>query len=558
MFESKNEIINVIAASGLFDTEYYLTQNLDVAAAGMEPVYHYVEHGAFEGRNPSQYFDTMWYLSNNSDVFETQINPLFHYIVAGEMEGRNPSPYINISAYSKHIGLESNSGALLRYMSKPELNSAVEPIEECSILTEFDVTSNEIDKSRSVDPKVIAFYLPQYHRVKENDEWWGEGFTEWTNVKKASPNFAGHYQPHVPGEMGYYDLDNPEVQRKQTKLAKEYGITAFCYYMYWFDGRRVLERPLDNMLNDKTIDHEFCVCWANENWTRTWDGKADDILLGQVHTPDSDRRFIRDAIKYLEDPRYLRVNGKPMLLVYRVDLLPNCRATAEIWREEARKAGIGELHLCAVQFYGVDSPVPWGFDAAVEFPPHGWLVQENLPNTMPEITNPDFVGTILDYSKAIDWALAKPIPDFTWYRGCFPGWDNTARRQNTPHLFCDNDPFMFQRWFQSILEQTVLMAPPEHQIVFVNAWNEWGEGAHLEPCERFGRLNLSAVHSALSYVKSNSYVLTALQKLRTVGSYADRHLDEQTVLHHIRANERSLRALSAHLRSLGVNPMAVK
>ena len=270
--------------------------------------------------------------------------------------------------------------------------------------------SQVADHVYACDPRLVAFYLPQHHQVKENDEWWGAGFTEWTNVRKAKPNFVGHYQPHVPENNDYYDLSDPNVQRRQTSLAKEYGVSTFCYYMYWFAGRRILERPLDQMLADKAINHEFCICWANENWTRTWDGKASDILIGQVHTSESDRRFILDAIKYLRDPRYMRIEGKLALLVYRVDLLANCRRTAQIWREEARKAGLGELHLCAVQFYGVTDPEPWGFDAAVEFPPHGWLVQENLPAEAPQILNGKFAGQIFDYGRCHDWAMAKPIP----------------------------------------------------------------------------------------------------------------------------------------------------
>lgn len=407
---------------------------------------------------------------------------------------------------------------------------------------------HDFDARLTAQPKVVAFYLPQYHRVAENDEWWGEGFTEWTNVRKAQPNFIGHEQPHVPLGQNYYDLDDPSVLVKQTRLAKEYGISAFCYYMYWFDGRRVLEKPLDQMLASKDIDQEFCVCWANENWTRTWDGKAGDVLLGQVHTADSDRRFIRDAIKYLRDPRYMRVDGKLMLLVYRVDLLPDCVATAEIWREEVRKAGLGELHLCAVQFYGVTDPRPWGFDAAVEFPPHGWLVQENLPDPPVTITNKDFAGTILSYPKAVDWALSKKIPDYRWYRGVFPGWDNTARRQHTPHTFAHSDPMTFQKWITAALDQTVLMNPPEHQVLFVNAWNEWGEGAHLEPDERNGLMNLMALNAAINTAKASAWPLELLRRLRQPGSYEGREADELTLLEHLRGQERSARALLNELR----------
>lgn len=404
------------------------------------------------------------------------------------------------------------------------------------------------------DPKIVAFYLPQYHAIPENDQWWGAGFTEWTNVRKAKPNFQGHQQPRVPLNQDYYDLSDPNVQRRQAALAKEYGVSAFCYYMYWFDGRRVLERPLDQMVADQDIDHEFCICWANENWTRNWDGKSEDILLSQVHTPESDRRFILDAIQYLADPRYLRVAGKLALLVYRVDLLPDCRSTAAIWRDEIRRAGLGELHLCAVQFYGITDPEPWGFDAAVEFPPHGWLVQENAPSEPLIVTNPDFAGTIFDYDKSVSWALSKPYPDYTWYRGAFPGWDNTARRQHTPHIFASSNPFSFQTWMTSILRQTAIMAPVEHQIVFVNAWNEWGEGAHLEPDDANGMLNLMALNSALNTAKREAWPLAVLTRLRRTGDYMGRSNDERALLNLLRGSENALGILVTQLRATGLNP----
>ncbi|MGH7887417.1 MAG: glycosyltransferase WbsX family protein [Candidatus Binatia bacterium] len=399
-------------------------------------------------------------------------------------------------------------------------------------------------------PRLVAFYLPQYHRVKENDEWWGEGFTEWTNVRKTHPNFEDHYQPHVPENEDYYDLSDVNVQIKQARLAKEYGITAFCYYMYWFSGRRLLEGPLDRLLATPAVDIEFCVCWANENWTRMWDGKANDILLAQHHSPENDRRFIRDAMKYLADPRYLRVDGKLMVLVYRVDLIPNCADSMAIWREEVRRAGLGELHLCAVQFYGITDPEPWGFDAAVEFPPHGWLVHENLLDVPPKLLNERFAGHIFDYTKSVDFALRKPIPDYRWYRGVFPGWDNTARRQDTPHIFAYNDPFQFQRWLTEVLLQTALMAPPEHQIVFINAWNEWGEGAHLEPDAKTGRLNLMAAHAALGQIQHEDSVINILGRLRKAGPYPERDQDERALLNYLRGQEQSLRELSWRLQNL--------
>lgn len=506
-----------------FDDEIYLEIHQDVKLSGQSARDHYVNYGLTEGR-PYKYetvdltelpsdFNEQTYLDLNADVNQFEGSPSYHYLKFGVKEGRK---------YRKPV----------IFASFPNANDA-------NIVSSQSIIA--------IRPKIIAFYLPQYHQIKENDEWWGQGFTEWTNVKKALPNFQGHLQPHIPIGKKYYDLSDGDVQIEQANLAKTFGIDAFCYYMYWFNGRRVLEKPLDQLIENRNIEKEFCVCWANENWTRTWDGNEKDILLQQVHSPESDRQFIKDAIKYLSDPRYLRIDGKLVLLVYRVDLISNCMQTAAIWRDEVRKAGLGELHLCAVQFYGIIDPTPWGFDAAVEFPPHGWLDQRNLADIPANLIKDDFKGHIFEYEKCITHAMSKPYPNYTWYRGVFPGWDNTARRQTTPHIFRGNSPDLFKKWLIEVLRQQIIMAKPEHQIVFINAWNEWGEGAHLEPDEHFGYGNLEAVNAALNEVKGDGEILAVLKRLRQPSDYSTRADDERLLLNSVRGYERTIRYLEKKL-----------
>lgn len=360
-------------------------------------------------------------------------------------------------------------------------------------------------------PRLIAFYLPQFHPIKENDAWWGKGFTEWTNVVRAKPLFPGHHQPQLPNDLGFYDLRVPEVLEEQARIAESYGISGFCFYYYWFNGRRLLERPLEALLESGAPDFPFCICWANENWTRSWDGSEDEILIKQEHTPESDAAFIRDVIPVLKDRRYITMQGRPVLLIYRINLLPDPARTARIWREICAEEGIKEIHLCAVQSFGITDPRPYGFDAAVEFPPH---MQRALvdPGMLPGIV-PDFEGYLEDYDQVVQNQIAKPPEEYLLYRGVMPAWDNTARRGKRAHIIYNASPEKYETWLRAMLEQARNNHSTPDNLIFINAWNEWAEGNHLEPDDKYGYAYLEATRRAfVNGTAGPSYSLTSVQQ----------------------------------------------
>jgi GT2 family glycosyltransferase/glycosyltransferase involved in cell wall biosynthesis len=349
--------------------------------------------------------------------------------------------------------------------------------------------------------KLVAFYLPQFHPIPENDEWWGRGFTEWTNVSKAIPQFMGHYQPHLPGELGFYDLRNPDILIRQVELAQIYGVYGFAFYYYWFNGKRLLEKPIDRFHADKKIDFPYCIIWANENWTRRWDGKENEVLISQEHTPENDFNFIKDIKHFLKDKRYIRIDGKPVLLVYRVQLLQNPADTAERWRQYCRAEGIGEIYLMAGQVYGFEDPRETGFDAAFEFPPHNVPFQ-SIRNSV-RILNPAYDGHILRYQDLVDY-YSRRITDFPYelFKTVSPGWDNEPRKPGKGVTFAFSTPELYRQWLMSACNYT-LRKEKEKRFVFINAWNEWAEGAYLEPDRRFGYAYLQETRKALYELASS-------------------------------------------------------
>ena len=345
-------------------------------------------------------------------------------------------------------------------------------------------------------PKAIAFYLPQFHCFPENDAWWGRGFTEWTNVAKAVPQFLGHYQPRQPIDVGYYDLRVPEVMRRQVQLAQLYGLFGFCFHYYWFSGKRLMELPLERYLADTSLDFPFCFCWANEPWTRRWDGLQSDVLMAQNLLDDDDQKFIEDLVPYFIDSRYIRVEGKPLLIIYHPRLWSRdrvLRLTSNM-RNAAILHGFKGLYLVSAHAHGfADMANSWGFDAGVEFPPHHC---QNTLRADVEIINKNFKGPVYDMRALVATEVCTEYAHKV-FRTVFPSWDNVARTNNNGHVFYHSSPALYKEWLSSILKYTYRHNSPTERFVFINAWNEWAEGAYLEPDRKYGYAYLHATGEAL-------------------------------------------------------------
>lgn len=367
------------------------------------------------------------------------------------------------------------------------------------LLREQEYVALSARETSGTSVRAIAFYLPQFHPIPENDEWWGRGFTEWTNVSKATPQFLDHDQPRLPGELGFYDLRIVDVQRRQVELAKQYGIHGFCFHYYWFSGgKRLLEKPLNQFVENKDLDFPFCVCWANENWTRRWDGNDQEILMEQRYEPQDDLEIIKDLLPLLKDPRYIKVNGRPVIVVYRVTLLPDPQKTAQIWRDYCKREGVGDPLLVAAQSFKIDDPRPYGFDAAVEFPPHG--VDLKILHDMKAV-DPAYEGTVYDYGHIAESSRRFQWPDYMLFKGIMPSWDNEARKPGRGHVYQGSTPAIYRDWLAHLCRTTeARYSEPEERLVFINAWNEWGEGAYLEPDRRYGYAYLEATRDALEVV----------------------------------------------------------
>ena len=488
--------IREIRKSGVFNEQAYLSRYKEVAASGIDPVVHYLLYGRFLEYDPGKNFVLFFHIERSGPP-EKGIRALLPWISDAEK-----------------IFFERKDEEKARLLNEREIkitgmaSREIEPADYSRIYSSPE-SGNEYEKAQVAyqglpNPKLIAFYLPQFHPFEENNHFWGKGFTEWTNVTKALPVYQGHHQPKLPGELGFYDLRVGNVMHRQAELAKQAGIFGFCFHHYYFEGKKVMRVPYEYLVSHKELDIPFCLHWANESWSAKFDGwgKEGGMLIEQKHSAEHDILFLNDIEVALKDERYIRIDGKPLLMVYRPGLFPNASETAERWREHARKLGIGDLFLVMAQtnFDPVLDPRIYGFDAAVEFPPH--KVRHRDAAQKVRLFDPEYKGHIFNYADVMEYSLSLPKPDYKLFRGIMPAWDNTARIRDS-YIYHDATPSIYEEWLAGLSEWTLKNNPPSEQLIFINAWNEWAEGAYLEPDRKFGYAYLNATTRALQKTTGN-------------------------------------------------------
>ena len=387
----------------------------------------------------------------------------------------------------------------LLFMNKSEIY-----IENDNKLSEYE---ENIDFSKyKTDIKVIALYLPQFHEIEENNKFWGKGFTEWVNVKKCNPRFKGHNQPRVPGDkygfLSYYHLDDLEVIESQINLAKSHGIYGFGIYYYWFSGKELLEKPINIFLKYSNINFHFLLIWANENWTKKWDGKEKEILIKQSYNEGDPKLFIKDIKKYIKDKRYIMLKDKPIIGLYEPNKIPNLQKTIEIWRQSSREIGIGEIFIliCLNNNKTQDFQKMNLFDASYEFPPRNSFQNRRM------VTNQTYIYsyTELLYNSYNFNDSCLNNTNFHLFRGAMLEWDNCPRI-NFCVDFYNYSPQQFYIFNKIIVEWTRKHYKKPYRFIFINAWNEWGEGSYLEPDVNYGYSSINSLSRAIfniSYVQN--------------------------------------------------------
>ena len=528
-----------------FDPAWYLQTYADVRSAEKQPLLHYVLFGEREGRRPSAYFDPVWYRENydvpedqnalahylkhrhgpfspipefdakyyletNKDVAAAKIDPFEHYIYHGYREGRNPSTGFDTKFYlQRYLKGKADQNPLIHYLEHRHEDGIfpLPPEHEATIPAEvkrFTRPGSQFEEFRPLPAgakrraKVLAYYLTQFHAIPENDKWWGTGFTEWTNIARGMPRFKDHYQPRIPRDLGFYSLASIETMRKQVALAKYAGVYGFVFYYYWFNGKRLLERPLEQFLESRDIDMPFCLMWANENWTRRWDGMEGEVLISQDYLGEDDELLVKEYARHFADPRYIRIQGRPILMIYRPRLIADTGKVIARWRSLfADRFGEEPLFVMS-QSFGDHDPTAFGLDGAIEFPPHKLTQHTPLANDETHILDDTFAGQIYRYEDVAAYSLSEPPPAFPLIKTVVPSWDNDARRQGTGLVIHDSTPAKYEAWLSALVDRAQRNPFFGEPIVCVNAWNEWCEGAYLEPDLHFGSAYLNATGRAVT------------------------------------------------------------
>lgn len=477
-----------------FDTAFYLRNNPDVAKAGIDPALHFYNHGFQEGRDPAPDFDMVFYrrtyLRGNASI-----NPLIHYAIEGHKLGNHTrSPISTGPSIANEV----------RRFTAPGPH--------------FEERDASIARLRKPAAKCIAFYLPQFHAIPENDRWWGKGFTEWRSVGRGLPRFEGHFQPRLPGELGYYDLTDPTVMPRQVAMAREAGLAGFCFYFYRFNRTRLIEAPIEMFLANERLDMPFCIMWANENWTRQWDGLESEILIKQDYREEDDEELVADLDRHFSDARYIRIGGRPLFIIYRPSLIPDTARTLVRWRGMITAKSGADPMILMVQGFGEYDPRAFGLDGAIEFPPHKFNI--NLPTINERFLrlDPNHTGAIQSYDDLADRAMAVPTPDYPLVRAVMPSWDNDSRRQGRGTTFHGSTPRKYELWLKAAVDHACRHPVGGESLVFINAWNEWAEAAYLEPDVHFGGAYLNATARALTGTEK-----IAKTRIVLVGHDAHRH-----------------------------------
>lgn len=470
----------LVANSGYFDPAWYVTHNPEALAEGVDPLDHYLTIGVKSRKSPSESFDAAWYNCQRPDLHVVD-DQLEHFLKWGRDEGLDTRPP--------------------RGCSVPDASPEVGHV--AATLATLSVKQNERPEPTTVSlPRSFAFYLPQFHPVAENNYGHRPGFTEWDNVIRAKPLFKGHYQPRLPGELGYYDLRSSDVLEEQLSLARNHGLSGFCFYYYYFHGKKLLYKPIQNYLKSG-IDAPFLFLWANENWTRRWDGGDNEVLISQGHSNEDDLAFIRELLPTFSDPRYVKIDGKPVLLVYKSHLFPDILKSTEAWRFEASRHGFPDLFLVTADDWRPDPvhPRELGFDASYEIPSN--IIPDDVLATGIETLElrDDFTGRIVDYRKFASFHMGRPFPDYKRFRTVMAPWDNTPRYASRAIVHINSDNDAFRNWLGAALLDTSRRYAPEEQLLFVHSWNEWCEGTYLEPDGRTGRRLLEDLKSATTEVQ---------------------------------------------------------